>query len=175
MFHHTTRITWTLLCLSVLSFSMRQPKAAELKLKNLQGRTVKLSQYRGEIVVLNFWATWCGPCNQETPALVALARQFKGRIVFIGVSLDSRDTEDHIPAFLARYQVPYAIWLDPKLSAMKKFQLGEEVPDTVVVDADGVVRFRLLGELRPAELSQRLDWLLKGSTGVAPAPLVQHL
>jgi len=66
--------------------------APRLKLKDLDGATQSLSQYRGKIVVLNFWATWCGPCQEEMPMIVQEEQVYRSRsVVFIGVSLDEEE------------------------------------------------------------------------------------
>src|SRR5579885_134033 len=83
------------------------PKA-ELSLKDFSGRKVRLSAYRGKFVLLNFWATWCVPCNVEMPLLVEAERQYRSRdVVFLGVSLDDSKTVRQIPEFLKKYSVAY--------------------------------------------------------------------
>jgi thiol-disulfide isomerase/thioredoxin len=81
---------------------------AELVLKDLKGQRVRLSQLRGKIVVLNFWATWCGPCNAEMPMLVELEKRYSARgIVFIGLPRRTQDPfADPAVSCIARNRIP---------------------------------------------------------------------
>src|SRR5580704_18781688 len=77
--------------------SMDPPRAA-LVLKDASGERVRLSDYRGKVVVLNFWATWCAPCRDEIPMLVEMEKEYRSRgVVFIGASLDEERTSRQIP------------------------------------------------------------------------------
>src|SRR5215469_6011136 len=75
------------LLVSPSAISAKDPPKAELSLKDLSGRRARLRDLRGNIVVLNFWATWCGPCREEMPRLVEAEKQYKGRgVIFLGAS-----------------------------------------------------------------------------------------
>src|SRR5580704_4750942 len=77
------------------------PKA-ELNLKDMNGQKVHLRDYRGKAVVLNFWATWCGPCKAELPMLVEAAKDYGSRgVSFVAVSLDDEKTKPLVPAFVS--------------------------------------------------------------------------
>ena len=151
-------------------------KPVSLTLKDLQGTKAKLSQWRGKIIVLNFWATWCGPCNVEMPLLVRAAQAYAGKnVVFIGVSLDDAVSQKNIPAFLAKHQIGYTILTGASDDDMKHLRLGNAVPATAFLDADGVIRARIEGQIRPGELEERIEWLLGNRQGTLPGPLVVHL
>jgi thiol-disulfide isomerase/thioredoxin len=151
-------------------------RVVDLSLKDAQGNRVHLRDYRGKTVVLNFWATWCGPCREEMPLLVSAEREYRERgIVFLGASLDARDTQDQIPEFLSEYQVRFPIWLGATGDDMAKLQMGDTVPATAFIDGEGHIVARILGQMRPGEINERLDWLLGGKTNPAPALLVRHL
>lgn len=151
-------------------------KPASLTLKDMQGAKVKLSDLRGKIVVVNFWATWCGPCDAEMPMLVKTAASYEGKnVAFIGASLDEPETQKKIPDYLKKRQVTYPIWVGATDDDLKHFQLGNMVPATLFIDADGIVRARILGQMRPGEIEERLDWLLGGQKGTAPEAVVKHL
>lgn len=107
--------------------------------------SLALSDLRGEVVLLNVWATWCGPCRQETPFLQSLheAHRQEGLRV-VGVSVDTRRSADQIDTFLEEMGVEYDILHDPEMSAMDRFSvLG--LPATFLVDRDGVIRFVRMG------------------------------
>jgi peroxiredoxin len=85
--------------------------APDFELKSLAGRTMKLSDFRGKVVVLNFWATWCAPCRVETPWLVDLYHQYKGQgLEVVGVSMDDGDQE-HVPDFVKEMGINYTVLL----------------------------------------------------------------
>jgi thiol-disulfide isomerase/thioredoxin len=151
-------------------------KPASLTLKDTHGAKVKLSDLRGKIVVLNFWATWCGPCNVEMPMLVEAAKAYAGKdVVFIGVSVDAPETQGKVPAQIQKFAIAYPIWLGATDDDMKKLQLGNVVPATAFLDADGNIRARILGQMRPGEIDERVDWLLRNQQGAAPSAVVRHL
>ena len=161
---------------SVAVGSSGAEKPASLTLKDTQGTKVKLSDLRGKIVVLNFWATWCGPCNVEMPMLVNAANTYAGKqVVFVGVSVDSTDTQDKVSGFVQKLHIGYPIWVGATDVDMKRLQFTNAVPATAFLDADGIVRARILGQMRPGEIEERVDWLLRGQQGNSPAVLVNHL
>lgn len=151
-------------------------KPAALTLKDMQGAKAKLSDLRGKIVVVNFWATWCGPCNTEMPMLVEAAKSYAGKqVAFVGVSVDAAETQSKIAAQVQRLGITYPIWVGATDVDMKRLQLGNVVPATAFLDADGVIRARILGQIRPGEIEERVDWLLRNQEGNAPAAVVKHL
>jgi thiol-disulfide isomerase/thioredoxin len=151
-------------------------EVVDLSLKDAQGNQVHLHDYRGKTVVLNFWATWCGPCREEMPLLVSAENEYRERgIVFLGASLDAAETQDRIPDFLSKYQVRFPIWLGATGDDMAKLHMGDTVPATAFIDEEGHIVARILGQMRPGEIKERLDWLLGGRTNPAPALLVRHL
>src|SRR3984885_8895034 len=103
-------------------------KPAALSLKDMQGSKVKLSDLRGKIVVLNFWATWCGPCNAEMPMLVKAAATYSGKnVTFIGVSVDAAETQSKVAGYVQKLQIAYPIWVGGTEFDLKRMQLGEAV------------------------------------------------
>src|SRR5438132_5740083 len=83
--------------------------AQEFELKSLDGRTMELSDFRGKVIVLNFWATWCAPCRVETPWLVDLYRQYKEQgLEVVGVSMDDGDQE-HVADFVKEMGINYTV------------------------------------------------------------------
>lgn len=148
----------------------------DLTLTGLDGKKVSLKDYAGKPVVVNMWATWCLPCKEEMPMMVESEKTWAAKgVVFIGASLDDSKTKKNIPAFLKEYQITFPIWTGATSDHLAKLKLGEAVPDTLFLDADHVPFARVLGEIRKAELDERLTWVTGGKTGPAPEPKVVHL
>jgi thiol-disulfide isomerase/thioredoxin len=163
------------LILSVPCIPADLPRAA-LVLKDASGERVRLSDYRGKVVVLNFWATWCGPCRDEIPMLVEMEKEYGSRgVVFVGASLDDARTSRQIPDYVARFGIKYPVWYGATGDDVARLGLGGAVPDTAFLDQEGRIVARVLGEIRRREVKERLDWLLGDWTGPAPEPLVKHL
>ena len=151
------------------------PKA-DLALQDANGRKVRLQDLRGQPVVLNFWATWCGPCNDEMPMLVDLEKRYAARgVVFIGASLDDAKTRTRIPAFLTQHKVGFPVWYGASGDDLDKLKLGDAVPATAFLDAGGRIVARILGQARADEVKERLDWLTGDQSAPPPPPLVKHL
>src|SRR5215211_6110282 len=111
-------------------------KAPELKLKDLRGRNLRLSDYKGKVVLLNFWATWCPPCRAEMPDLVKMQHQYaKQGLQVIGVTYPP-ETLREVQQFARRLGVNYPIALGTK-ETKALFDKGETLPLTVVIDRDG--------------------------------------
>jgi len=109
----------------------------------LRGDTLGPSAYRGMVVVVNFWASWCAPCRREQPGLEALWRELRGKGgQFIGV--DYRDTEQAATAYLDRFGVTYPAVTDPVGRLGSDFGIPY-IPATIIVDRAGQMRFRLVG------------------------------
>ena len=163
------------LALSALALAGAE-KPVDLTLKDAAGRKQRLRDLRGKIVVLNFWATWCGPCSAEMPMLVDAATRYAERgVVFIGASLDDAKTKDKIPAFLSLHRVTFPVWYGATGDDMDALKMGEAAPATAFLDAEGRIVARIEGQMTAEEIPERLDWLLGGQKGPAPKALVKHL
>ncbi|MGB9456602.1 MAG: TlpA disulfide reductase family protein [Bryobacteraceae bacterium] len=151
-------------------------KPSDLTLHDLSGNKVQLRDYRGKIVVLNFWATWCGPCREEMPMIVEAEKTWAAKgVTFIAISLNDDKTRKDIPAFIARYHVDFPVWTGASADSLDKLRMGEGVPDTAFLDERGVVVARVLGEIRRAELDERLTWLTGDRKSAPPPALIDHL
>jgi thiol-disulfide isomerase/thioredoxin len=140
-----------------------------------QGDTNGVANLRGKIVVLNFWATWCEPCQEELPRLSVLAEAYAGKNVqFVSVSIDDEKSRSKIEPLLRRLNVGLDVWTGADLDTLGKFGLGNIVPATVVIDDRGEVISRVMGEARDEDVRTPVDWLLSGRTGNAPPPLLKR-
>lgn len=146
-----------------------------LEFKSLTGGTHKLAELRGSIAVINFWATWCGPCREELPMLSALSREYSGKGVrFIAVSADAPEDRGKIDQFVRLQKPMMAIWVGADLDTLERLGLGNELPATLILDSQGEVVARILGQARAEDVKAPLDWLLGGRAGVPPAALTKH-
>lgn len=132
---------------------------------DLQGKTVKISDFRGKAVLLNFWASWCAPCVKEFPELIALSNDSKGKIVLLALSadLDEKTVRDFLKRQNIRYpQTGVFIALDTKNIAAEIFQTYR-LPETLIIDPEGIMRRKLIGANWDAsELQKFLDTFSKG-------------
>jgi thiol-disulfide isomerase/thioredoxin len=162
--------------LSSLAAFAAENKPVNLRLHDIAGEKVALSDYRGKTVVVNFWATWCAPCREEIPMLVGAEKEWAPKgVAFIAVSLDDRKTIENVPEFVRRFHLNFPVWTGASLDDLDHLRLGNGVPDTIFLDEKGIIVARVLGEIRRQELEERLTWLAGGRKGVAPAAVVNHM
>jgi thiol-disulfide isomerase/thioredoxin len=160
----------------VMMSAPKKSAPAELNLTDVDGRKVHLKDYRGKIVVLNFWATWCVPCKEEMPMLVSAEKQWAQKgIVFIGASLDDRASQKNIPGFLKTFDIGFPVWKGATGDDLVKLGMGEAVPDTAFLDENGDILMRVLGEIKKAELFERLEWMTGDRKGPSPQALLRNL
>lgn len=119
--------------------------APNFALTALDGTKVNLAQYRGRPVVLNFWASWCGPCREEAPLLSSLSKQqSEGGLVVIGVLFQDKAADAQ--KFRQDFGLAFPSALDPKADTAIEYGVSG-VPETFFIDKDGVVRKHVPGEL----------------------------
>jgi thiol-disulfide isomerase/thioredoxin len=127
------------------------------------GKPATLAPFKGHITVVNFWASWCGPCVEEMPTLARLHHQYVSRgVQFVGVGVDS---QKNVAAFLQKVPVDYPVFVSGFGGADLARNLGNgagALPFTVVIDANGAVRSTKLGEVVPSELKATLDAMRSG-------------
>lgn len=110
--------------------------APDFELKDMNGKTIRLSDYRGQVVLLNFWATWCGPCKIEIPWFVEFQRTYKDRgFTVIGVSVDE-DGWEAVRPFLASRQVNYPVVVST-VEVEQKYGGVEALPVSFLIDREG--------------------------------------
>jgi thiol-disulfide isomerase/thioredoxin len=150
------------------------PKA-DLSLKSIEGQRVRLSDSRGKVVVLNFWATWCAPCAAEIPMLVRAEEDYKPKgVIFIAASVDDRKSKKNVPDFVNMFHIAFSVWLDATMSDLLRLRMGPAVPATAFLDQEGHIILRVQGPMREEELRERLEWLLGDRTRPAPQRMVTH-
>jgi cytochrome c biogenesis protein CcmG, thiol:disulfide interchange protein DsbE len=133
----------------------------ELVMTQLDGGTWRMAEHRGQVVLVNYWATWCEPCWEETPGLIRLSKELgpKGLTV-VGVALDEGGTEK-VKKFVDEFHVPYPVVLPERMSQMEYGMAG--VPTTVLVDRYGRVAKTYVGAVRQADFKTDVEVLLEES------------
>lgn len=132
--------------------------APDFALTTFNGEEVKLSQFRGQVVMVNFWASWCPPCRAEAPDLESVWQEYKDRgVVFLGV--DIQDTESEARAFLEQFNITYPNGPDTKGRIMVDYGVTN-IPTSVFVSKKGAIARRWVGAIGRAKLTQYLDELL---------------
>jgi peroxiredoxin len=135
--------------------------APDLSLKTPNGDTVKLSSLRGQWVFLNFWATWCPPCQQEMPTFQRLLNgefgAVKGKLTVLAI--DQLETPDQVKRFLNERKLSIPTVIDSDVTATRLYGVVQ-LPITFVIDPKGIVRYEQLGEMTPELLKAYLKEIL---------------
>lgn len=137
----------------------QEVKAPQFELKDVNGRTVRLRDYQGKVVLINFWATWCPPCRAEMPDLVRLQREYgKKGLQVIGITYPPEKL-DRVRRFARSLKVNYPIILGT--SQLKdRFSSDENLPLTIVIDRNGIVSDIIVGILLHEEFDEKIKPLL---------------
>lgn len=132
--------------------------AVDFRLQDLDGKEVALSEYQGNVVMVNFWATWCPPCRAEIPEIETAyrARREDGFVV-LGVSVEQ--ARDHVAAFVDAVGMSYPVLLDETAQVYKTYRVPG-LPMSVFVDREGVIQVLHVGPLTAAQLDGYLAELL---------------
>jgi thiol-disulfide isomerase/thioredoxin len=130
-------------------------KAPAVRLRDLRGRVRDLSEYRGKVVLLNFWATWCPPCRAEVPDLIRWQREYRGRgLQVVGVTYPPTDRAA-VRRFVRGQRINYPVLIGTR-ATKALFMPGETLPMTVVIGRDGRVRELIEGILLPDEFDEKV-------------------
>ena len=121
--------------------------AREYEAMTLEGEEVTLESLRGDVVLLNLWATWCTPCRLETPYLQSIYEEHRDEgFHIVGISMDTRDAAEDVAMFVDEFAVTYTILHDPQMRGMELYQvLG--LPATFLIDREGVLRWMRYGPI----------------------------
>ena len=133
----------------------------ELTLKDLFGVDQRLAAYRGKVVVLNFWATWCIPCRKEMPELAAIQNEYAALgVQVVGASADDLTDRPSVVTFIKETGINFPVWMGATTEDMKRFGLGSVLPGTVVIGRDGKLLAIRNGVVTRSYLKKRIDVLL---------------
>jgi len=111
--------------------------APDFSVQLLTGETFTLSEHRGTVVALDFWATWCGPCVQKMPSTQALSEQFEGQVMFVGINVGERS--ERVQDFIDERGFTYSIGLDEDSAIHRDLYPSPGIPYMVIINGDGIV------------------------------------
>lgn len=132
--------------------------APDFTLPDLNGDQVSLDDYRGKVVLLNFWATWCPPCQQEIPMFVEVYEELKDEdFVILAVSIG--EGKEKVSNFVSEKGMTFPVLLDLDKNVGRRY-LVRAIPTSIVVDRDGVVQRIIVGMVRESQLRAELEGLL---------------
>jgi peroxiredoxin len=139
------------------------------KLKTVTGDTISLSDYSGKVMLVNLWATWCGPCRNEIPELVRLHREFRQQgFEIVGLSTENPiDSEDRVKSFARDFNMDYHVgWAPPEVSiGLMQMTQRDAIPQSFIISRDGRVLKQFVGFSpigSPPQIRQAIEDALKG-------------
>ena len=135
--------------------------------RSTNGGPIKLADYSGKVLLVNLWATWCGPCRMETPELVKLHQEYQSRgVEMVGLSTEDPDqSAESVAAFVKAYDVKYHIGWATRDVAIALMQGRTNIPQSFIIARDGRILKRFIGfrpDATPQQIRQALDEALKG-------------
>ncbi|GAB4400195.1 MAG: redoxin domain-containing protein [Anaerolineales bacterium] len=128
--------------------------AVDFELETLTGEAIHLSDLRGKVVLLNFWATWCGPCRAEMPAIQARYAALQPDLVVLAVN--DNETQSDVQAFVDELGITFPVLLDPRARVNRAY-LITALPTTFIIDAEGIIRAQHIGSLSERQLDGYLQ------------------
>lgn len=154
----------TAFCLALPNFifaqSVQVKKAPEVSLKDLKGRTVKIQDFKGKVVLLNFWATWCVPCLAEIPELIKWQKEYENQgLQIVGITYPPTN-QKKVRSFARHQKINYPILFGLKKTRVS-FDAGETMPLSVVIDKEGNIREIIEGIIFADEFDEKIKPLLK--------------
>ncbi len=136
-------------------------KAPDFSMVDTKGKKITLSDYKGQVVLLDFWATWCPPCRRGIPDLIDLQKTYKGKLVVIGVSLDT-DSKSQVVPFIKNVGINYPVVYGNE-NIVSDYGNIESIPTSFVIDQDGNIVKRHVGLMPKSVLKSEIETLLKKS------------
>ena len=136
-----------------------KPAKLDFTLKDMHGVDVNLESFKGKVILLNFWATWCGPCRAEIPSLVELQEQYKDDLVVLGLSVD--DTAEKLLPYAAEFKMNYPVLVgNGREDVQEAFGPLFGIPVSVIIGRDGVIAKKHSGIATKEQIEREITRLL---------------
>lgn len=133
--------------------------APELTLTDTQGVSHSLADYRGQVVLVNLWATWCPPCKEEMPTLQAFYDKYK-ESGFVIIAINDGDPTPDVLQFVEDYELTFPVWLDPTYSATEQAFHTLNLPTSFVIDRNGTIQLTWVGGINSGMLEKHVAPLI---------------
>jgi cytochrome c biogenesis protein CcmG, thiol:disulfide interchange protein DsbE len=133
--------------------------APELTLMDTQGFSRSLMDYRGQVVLVNLWATWCPPCKEEMPALQSLYNKYRDQ-GFVVIAINDGDPTADVLQFVEDYRLTFPVWLDPTYIATEQAFKTLSLPSSFVIDRNGTIRLQWVGGITLKMLEKHVSPLI---------------
>lgn len=139
----------------------------DAEMRAVTGAPIKLSDYSGKVVLLNLWATWCGPCRMEIPELVRVYKEYRDKgFEVVGLSTEDPDASaEGVRRFIQQYEINYRVGWSPPAVSIALMQGRDAIPQSFVISRDGRILKRFIGfnyQTTPPQLRQAIEDALKG-------------
>ena len=140
--------------------------APQFTLKDISGKPVSLSDFNGKVIILDFWATWCGPCVREIPAFIQLQQEYESKgLMVVGISLDDYRTIAHLPAFVRERGINYPILYGSE-QVVAAYGGITSIPTTFIIDRDGCIVDKVVGTHSKAQFESYIKPLIERSVAM---------
>ena len=136
--------------------------APDFTLYTLDGEEVRLSDYLGKVVIIDFWATWCAPCRRGIPDFVSIQNEFKDDLVVIGISLDQPSTQDQLIPFIEYFDINYPVVLG-NMEVSVAYGNIQAIPTSFIIDQEGNIINKHIGLVPKSTLVEEINSLLSGT------------
>ncbi len=138
--------------------------APDFSLKSFDGREITLSQLKGKVVLLDFWATWCGPCKESIPHMIQLYKNYReSGFELVGMNIEKGDSET-VRRFIASMEIPYPVVMAPE-NVVNSYRVSG-IPAAFLIDKEGKIRERMLGF--SSTIARQMDAKVKDLTSEKP-------
>jgi len=133
--------------------------APDFALKDLSGKAISLSDYKGKVVFLNFWATWCPPCRQEIPGFIKAFDKYKDQgLVILGVAVSDR--ENSVKNFVDQHSINYPVAMGD-MKIVQDYEPGQYIPATIIIDRNGKIHHKHVGYMEQSQVEDLFQELTK--------------
>jgi|YelNatPaOPRAMG01_1025707.scaffolds.fasta_scaffold315393_2 peroxiredoxin len=143
------KIIFVLMCFLLISGICEERKAPDFKLNSIDGKEIKLSDFKGKKIILNFWATWCPPCRAEIPDFVKFYNENKNKVEIIGIAVGSKENE--VIEIIKKYKITYPVCISDK-NIEKLYGPINMVPTSFIIDEKGYVKEKKIGIMTEEDL-----------------------
>jgi cytochrome c biogenesis protein CcmG/thiol:disulfide interchange protein DsbE len=142
---------------SIATIGQRSP---EIIFNDINNNIVTLSEKRGKPIFINFWASWCTPCQDEAQMINKIFEEYKDKITFIGINLTKKDSISEAQKMIEKFHLKYNIFFDFDGNIANNYRI-QTIPSSFLIDKNGIIKEKIIGVVFEVELKKKLDLLLE--------------